>query len=78
MALTARRGGTSSARSRAALADQVNELAFRPDRIADAHQTLIARRVDRIEDVILDSRGFLDHGGERGRPLSGTRLKTWG
>src|SRR5271165_5721855 len=46
------------------LANQLDELAFRPDRIADAHQTLIAQRVDRIEDVILDSRGFLDHGQE--------------
>src|SRR5208283_5986668 len=46
------------------LADQVDELAFRPDRIADAYQPLIAQRVDRVEDVILDSRGFLDHGQE--------------
>src|SRR5208337_5446473 len=43
-------------------ADQVDEPAFRPDRIADAHQTLVAQRVDRVEDEILDSRGFLDHG----------------
>src|SRR5271166_1751606 len=51
------------------LADQVHELAFRPDRIADAHQTLIAQRVDRIEDEILDSRGFLDYGQEMLRML---------
>ena len=51
------------------LADQVDELAFRPDRIADAHQALIAERVDCIEDEILDSRGFLDHGQEMLRML---------
>ena len=44
------------------LADQVDELALRPDRIADAHQALVAQGVDRVEDEILDSRGFLDHG----------------
>ena len=51
------------------LADQVHELAFRPDRIANAHQTLVAKRVDRIEDEIFDSRGFLDHGQEMLRML---------
>src|SRR5271157_4652249 len=64
MALTARRGGHIVGPIAGGLADQVHELAFRPDRIANAHQALVAQRVDRVEDEILDSRGFLDCGQE--------------
>ena len=42
--------------------------------LSNAHQELVTQRVDRVEDEILDSRGFLDHGQEMTCMLPGCAL----